>query len=352
VTSNAGPTDFTATIAGTETLQLVELHTLDVFYTPLEERFERITRSARRLLKVPVAAVTILSRDKQWFKSVNGWSVSELPVKQSLCTWTVQDDQATIVPDTKEDPRFAQHPLVVGKPYFRFYAGCPLRDKQGSATATFCVFDIKPRIFSAEDMQSLQDFAGMAQQELLVDQLANAQAQLISKLGVARREAMFDPLTRVWNRRGATPFLRTTLVAAEEANTEVSVCAIDLDKLKYINDNYGHQAGDKVLSKLATLLVSCVRTDDIVCRFGGDEFMLILPGADGKLASQIAERARRTIQESPIRTREGSIPVTVSIGCASRQPDERVTAEELIRRADDALMSCKKGGRNRVRSAG
>ena len=351
MSSNVKPTDLTATIAGTETLKLIELHTLDVFYTPVEERFERITRAARRLLKVPVAAVTILSRDKQWFKSVSGWTVSELPVNQSLCTWTVHDDRVTVIPDTKEDPRFAQHPLVIGKPHFRFYAGCPLQDKTGTTTATFCVFDVKPRVFSAEDMQFLQDCSGMAQRELLADDLINAQAQLISKLGVARREALFDPLTRVWNRRGATVSLKMALAKAEEENAEVSVCAIDLDGFKRVNDNYGHQTGDQVLSKLATLLVGCVRTDDIVCRYGGDEFMLILPGADGKLASQIAERVRRTIPESPILTREGSIRVTVSIGCASRAPGERLTAEELIKRADDALLSCKERGRNRARLA-
>jgi diguanylate cyclase (GGDEF)-like protein len=331
---------------------LLELHTLDVFYTPLEERFERITRSARRLLKVPVAAVTILSRDKQWFKSVNGWAVSELPIKQSLCTWTVHDDQVTIIPDTRKDPRFAQHPLVIDKPRFRFYVGCPLRDKTGAATATFCVFDIKPRSFSAEDMQSLRDMSAMAQQELLSDQLSSAQAELVSKLGVARREALFDPLTRVWNRRGATPFLRTTLAKAEEDNTHVSVCAIDLDKFKHINDSYGHQAGDKVLSKLAALLVSSVRPEDIVCRYGGDEFILILPGVDGKRATQIAERARRIISESPIRTRDGDIYITISIGCASRNAGEHISPEDLIRRADSALLSCKASGRNRVGFAG
>jgi diguanylate cyclase (GGDEF)-like protein len=214
------------------------------------------------------------------------------------------------------------------------------------------VFDIKPRSFSAEDMQSLRDMSAMAQQELLSDQLSSAQAELVSKLGVARREALFDPLTRVWNRRGATPFLRTTLAKAEEDNTHVSVCAIDLDKFKHINDSYGHQAGDKVLSRLAALLVSSVRPEDIVCRYGGDEFILILPGVDGKRATQIAERARRIISESPIRTRDGDIYITISIGCASRNAGEHISSEDLIRRADSALLSCKASGRNRVGFAG
>lgn len=351
MSSKAGPTDLTATIAGTETLKLIELHTLDVFYTPVEERFERITRTARRLFRTPVAAVTILSREKQWFKSIGGWPVSELPIDQSLCTWTVRDDKLTVVPDTTKDPRFQNHPLVVGVPHVRFYAGYPLRDKTGTATATFCVFDIKPREFSADDLQSMRDLGGIAQQELIADHMNSVHAELVSKLGAARREAMFDPLTRVWNRRGATPFLRAALTKAEKEGSQVSLCAIDVDKFKRINDNYGHQAGDEVLSKLATLLISCVRTDDIVCRYGGDEFMLILPDADEKTATGIAKRALENISQSGIVTREGGVSMTVSIGCASQKAGERLSAEALIKRADDALLESKESGRNRIRLA-
>jgi len=349
MSSKNGPTDLTATIAGTETLKLIELHTLDVFYTPVEERFERITRTARRLFTAPVAAVTILSRDKQWFKSIGGWPVSELPINQSLCTWTVRDDQLTVIPDTGQDPRFANHPLVVGSPHFRFYAGYPLRDRTGTPTGTFCVMDIKPRVFTPEDMRSMHDLGGIAQQELLADHLNSVHSELITKLGAARREAMFDPLTRVWNRRGAIPFLRAALTKAEKESGQVSICAIDIDNFKRVNDNYGHQAGDEVLSKLATLLIGCVRPDDIVCRYGGDEFMLILPDADGKLATEVAKRALNTISGSAIVTREGGIPMTVSIGCATQKVGEPLSAEDLIKRADDALLSCKESGRNRMR---
>lgn len=348
MSGRAGPCDITASIASTETLRLITLPTLDVFYTPLEERFERITRTARRLFGVSVAAVTILSREKQWFKSVNGWSISELPTEKSLCALVIRDGRQVIIPETRKDPRVAQHPLVVGKPHFGFYAGSPLRDKTGTAVGTFCVFDTKPRPFGSDDVLSLQDMTDMAQQEILTDQLHTAQGEIISKLGVARREAMFDPLTRVWNRRGAIPFLRTELIKAEETDTNLSICAIDVDNFKHINDNYGHQAGDRVLSKLAACLVRSVRTGDIVCRQGGDEFMLILPGSDRKSAKQVAERVRRIVSESPIRTRDGNISITVSIGCASRRSSEHIAPDDLIERADEALRSSKNAGRDRI----
>ena len=340
-----------ATIASTETLKLAEMHTLDVFYTPLEERFERITRTAKRLFGVPVAAITVVNQEKQWFKSVAGWAVSELPVEQSLCAHTVSDNQLTVIADTKADPRFAEHPLVVGKPKFRFYAGYPLQDRWGKTTATLCLLDVKPREFSRADTQALRDLGQMAQGEILSERMSEAQAKLISKLGLARREAMFDALTRVWNRRGASSLLGMALKEAEEANSDVSVCLIDIDKFKRINDNYGHQVGDQVLRKIAGILVACLRDEDMVCRYGGDEFLLILNELDEKQVAGIGERVRRSVAESPIATRDGTMPMTISVGCATWHAKEGKTAEELIEAADDALIQCKSDGRNRVKLA-
>ncbi len=349
MSADEAPTKSRLNLASTQTLRLATLHKLDLFYTPLEKRFERITRIARRLLNVPVAAVTILSHDKQWFKSVSGWTVSELPLEQSLCVATVASNHLTVVPDTTADRRFSGHPLVIGGPKFRFYAGYPLRDEEGVTAATFCIFDTEPRELSSEDVQSLRDLGQMAQQELLTDRLSDAQAELISKLGSSRREALLDPLTRVWNRRGALPFLRMALT--DDQNSDVSVALVDLDNFKQINDTHGHHAGDDVLREVANSSVSCLRAQDVVCRYGGDEFLLLLIGADGSQAADMAERVCRTIAESPIETRQGPVHLTISVGCATRSAGDKATGETLIKRADDALMKCKRGGRNRVRMA-
>lgn len=351
MSSDEAAAQLTATIASTETLKLAGMHTLDIFYTPLEERFERITRTAKRVFKVPVAAVTVMNNDKQWFKSVTGWTVSELPAEQSLCAWTIADDKITVVPDTTADPRYAENPFVVGKPNFRFYAGYPLKDKWGTTTATLCVLDLKPREFSADDTAALQDLGQMAQSEIVSDRLSEAQSQLISKLGLARREAMFDPLTRVWNRRGAASLLGMALKQADEDNSDLSVCLIDIDNFKRINDNYGHQVGDQVLRKIASMLVTCLRDDDLVCRYGGDEFLLILSGMGQSRIAEIGERVRRTIADSPIPTRYGAMPMTISVGCMSRDETAGQSADELIKAADEALMQCKSDGRNRVKLA-
>lgn len=342
-------TNLTKTIASTATLKIANIHSLDLFYTPLEERFERITRLARRALQVPVAAVTLINDEKQWFKSVAGWGVSELPREQTLCRLTADECRLVIVPDTATDPRTADCPLVVSAPRFRAYAGHPLLDEHGSISGTFAVFDVRPRQFAAADRQTIVDLAAMAQREVLSDQLSDAHKALISKLSVARREAMMDPLTRLWNRRGASVLLKAAFDTADRRRTPITLALLDLDNFKRINDNYGHQIGDEVLRKVSARLVSAVRGDDAVCRIGGDEFLILMRETDAKPASQIAERVRRVITDAPIPTRDGALPMSVSVGFTIRSPDEHLSVDELLGRADQALLESKAAGRNRVR---
>ncbi len=105
-------TPLTKTIASTATLKIANIHSLDLFYTPLEERFERITRLARRALQAPVAAISLLNEDKQWFKSAAGWGISELPRDQAICRLTVEAGEILMIGDTPADPRVAKLPIV------------------------------------------------------------------------------------------------------------------------------------------------------------------------------------------------------------------------------------------------
>src|SRR5918995_1654725 len=240
------------TIASTATLKIANIHSLDLFYTPLEERFERITRLARRALQVPVAAISLLNEDKQWFKSAAGWGISELPRDQAICKLTVEANQIVTIGDTLADPRVAKLPVVAAAPRFRAYAGHPLVDEHGNCVGTFCVLDLKPREFGPAERQTVADLAALAQRELLSDQLTTAHAALTSKLGVARREALMDPLTHLWNRRGASVLLKAAFANADQRGTPLALALLDLDNFKRVNDNHGHQTGDEVLRRGAS----------------------------------------------------------------------------------------------------
>jgi diguanylate cyclase (GGDEF)-like protein len=351
MTADPAVNKLTRTIASTQTLELAELPSSSILYTPLEERFERITRVAARVLKVPVAAISLFNRDEEWFKSVTGWQVSKLDAAQSLGMQMMSGSEMVIVPDLQADSRTVGHPLVVQSPHFRFFAGAPLVERHGATIGVFGVYDIRPRTMSIGDIQSIRDLSGMAGSAILADQIGNAQATLASKLGAARRESLIDPLTRVWNRRGANMALKSAFAEADTEDHPVCVGVMDVDRFKRINDTYGHDIGDIVLRKVAEGLVANMREDDIVCRLGGDEFLLLLIDADERFAGHAIERIREALGESPVRTRHGPIALTISVGYTVRRPGCKKSHEDVIQLADQALMASKTSGRNRAQIA-
>lgn len=146
--------------------RLRKLHDTCLLDSAAEERFDRITRLAQRTFDVPIALVSLVDKDRQWFKSRQGLGVTETPRHVSFCGHTILGEDVFCVEDTFNDPRFDDNPLVLDGPKIRFYAGCPLRTADGYALGTLCVIDDKPRAFSQEDRQTLSDLAQMAAQEI------------------------------------------------------------------------------------------------------------------------------------------------------------------------------------------
>jgi diguanylate cyclase (GGDEF)-like protein len=336
------------TIASTATIKLAGIPESRFFCTPIEERFERITRVARRAMQAPVAAITLISNERQWFKSVSGWQVSELPIENALCGITLTEGAATMINDTLSDERTASKPIVAGGPRFRAYAGYPLVDEHNIIIGTLCIFDTKLRNFSAADKDALFDLACLAQRELIGEELRSVHIELTAKLGISRREAMIDPLTRLWNRRGASVMLKAALEEANQNKTPFAVALLDLDNFKRVNDTYGHQTGDEVLRKSASRFVRSVRGSDIVCRIGGDEFLLLMSDTDVASAKMTTERLCSSMTATPVLTREAAVPMSISVGYTTYEAGERIDADDLLKRADLALLEAKGAGRDRV----
>jgi diguanylate cyclase (GGDEF)-like protein len=279
---------------------------------------------------------------------VVGWRVSELPLADSLCLRVIESGEPIIVHDTHDEPRFASSRLVKSGPKFRFYAGYPIRAADGLLIGTFCVFDVKPRKPDPALMETLIDLGQLAEREVVTADLWDAQSQLVVKLGEARRQALLDTLTRVWNRRGGTELLEMMLERSKKSFEQFSLCVIDIDRFKEINDENGHAIGDQVLRKTASSIVSSVRPEDIVSRYGGDEFLVILRDAGVDIARLVASRIRTNLARAALPLRAGNVNVTLSIGIAVNDPAEAITAEQMIDRADQALFHTKRNGRDGV----
>lgn len=335
-----------------EPLRLQSLRATNQLDTPLEQRFERITRLAQRVLQAPIAAISLVDADRQWFKSIQGLNVSETSRAISFCGHTTLQSEPLVVRDARQDPRFSDNPLVSGAPHIVFYAGCPIRASDGTNIASLCVIDHQPRVMTHEDLQVLRDLASLAEAELAAGMQSAAQRELIEQVDAAKRQPQVDPLTRIWNRDSIFELLHTEVERAKRAGGGVGVIMADIDHFKRINDTRGHAAGDEVLRQAAKRMLGAIREVDALGRYGGEEFMVVLGGCenvDGGVT--VAERIRERMAEGPFLTEFGDIPVTLSAGLAFSVFPSGTDEQTLVRAADEALYHAKHAGRNRVEVA-
>lgn len=187
--------------------------------------------------------------------------------------------------------------------------------------------------------------------------VARLRANLRNAMRKIERLANQDDLTGTYNRRSITTALSAAIHYARQSGSPLSVCMLDLDHFKNVNDRHGHLVGDEVLRQFVTRVESCLRTadhvqatpgghDEPLGRFGGEEFLVILPGTDLEGARHAAERIRRVISDNPFDTSDGEICVTVSIGITSFRSSD--SADDLLGRCDDALYQSKHAGRDCV----
>ncbi len=161
-----------------------------------------------------------------------------------------------------------------------------------------------------------------------------------------KEQALKDGLTGLWNRRAICAMLEREVCRAQRDRFPITLVMIDLDHFKSINDTYGHPTGDEVLRETASRLIEVMRSYDFAGRYGGEEFLVVLPSCSAHSGVRRAEDFRRAIADRPVPTALGALAVTCSIGVAAH--DNAMPPEELIRRADEALYRAKRLGRNCV----
>jgi diguanylate cyclase (GGDEF)-like protein len=178
--------------------------------------------------------------------------------------------------------------------------------------------------------------------------IVELQEQLLQAREALRNQASRDPLTDLWNHGTILSILRKEVARASRTQGPFAVAMADVDRFKAINDTYGHQAGDAVLREASRRLRGAMRTYDSLGRYGGDEFLAVVPGCDPSAAARFGESFRARIDRKAIETPDGLIPVTLSLGVVALEKLRDVKSETLVRVADAALYRAKIAGRNRV----
>jgi diguanylate cyclase (GGDEF)-like protein len=311
------------TLPENESIRLETLRSLNLLDTQAEESFDRVTRLAQHIFKVPIALISLVDEHRQWFKSCVGLNVNETPRDISFCGHAILGDKPLIINDTLEDSRFLDNPLVTGQPNVRFYAGHPITLSGGMCIGTLCIIDTQPRDLSSEEVQALEDLALITQRELSIMRLATR-----------------DELTDIPNRRGFNLLAERYLDLCIRQQTNAITIFIDLDSLKFINDQFGHPSGDEVLRTFAKIIAKSCRKSDLYARYGGDEFVIMLTQVTINQCQLLIKRIEEAFASEPS-LQSYVETLGFSYGISQFDPTDPAELEELLEAADNKMYKSK-----------
>ncbi|WP_394791539.1 diguanylate cyclase domain-containing protein [Rhodoferax sp.] len=304
--------------------RVATLRSLNLLDTPREERFDRLTRLAKRIFGVSMALVSFVDQNRQWFKSADGMDVRETSRDVSFCAHAILSDDGLVVPDALEDTRFADNPLVTSGPHIRFYAGWPLLAQNGSKLGTLCILDPQPKEFGAEDLRLLGDLAHMAEQEISIHQLDTT-----------------DHRTKLYNPRGFKVLAQHAMNMAERENKSCSLAYFGLDRFRAINEGFGYAEGDKALMSFAEQMRRTFRGADILARMDGDKFVALLFDCTSAPSQRIVQRLVDALERRNQFSQSG-YALACSYAILDVALQDHPAIETLLQRAEALMLENKR----------
>ena len=330
-----------------------------VLDTPAEPQFDDLTLLATRVCGVPYGMINLAEPHRFWVKSRVGMDLTEVPRSQAFCDEVMRNpSRPLVVPDLTADRRFATNPFVTDGPKVRFYAGVPLTTPDGHAVGTLCVLDARPRHLDDRQREALAAIARQVVGQLELRRVAIENTRLCNEAlhtaRLAQHAAFHDALTGLPNRVNFCDRVAQCIsLASDDATYRFAVLSVDLDRFKLTNDSLGHDAGDLLLSTVASRMSACLNelpetaSAHTLARFGSDEFMVLIDEvASVDVAATVAIRLLAALSR-PFHLGESIIHPSGSVGVVLGDGNYS-KAEDLARDADAALTQAKLSGRAQV----
>jgi GGDEF domain-containing protein len=322
-----------------EETRLRALRDLDILDTPAEARFDRITRMAVDILRVPMAAVELVDATRVWLKSAQGLHELDGPREGSFADGVIRESGSLIVMDAQSDGRFRNHPWVSQGHRARFHAGHPLRVK-GEAVGSLSLMGPEPRSLSVAEARILLDLAAIVERELVIRRWSSGQEDTLAAHPSDRRRSLLDSQTGMWNRSGLSEVLWHEIGRASQPGGVLGVMMASVQPSR---------PSRTVLRELAGLLRGVLRPSDALGLWDESTFLALFPGWDAGTVERIALDAM-----AAVRSRAGHRPPSLSIGITSTERGRRLEPDALLRLAESALLDARAPGAAglRVRRSG
>lgn len=326
-----------------EAARLQALRSYDILDTPSEQEYDDITLLASQICGVPIALITLIDDERQWVKSKVGIEVEETSRNTAFCSYAVMPGapQPFVVEDATKDERFADNPFVTGDPNIRFYAGAPLVTADNHALGTLCVIDRQPRRLTGAQLEALQ---ALARQVSLKLELRRMSVLLRESNEQLQNLSLTDDLTGLFNRRGFLFHAEQQLKLFRSRRSDgggLWLMMADMDGLKLINDNFGHEEGSLAIIKTGEIIRRTFRSSDVAARLGGDEFVVLIINAVENFDRIIAARLQSNFDEYNAASGK-SYELSVSFGVVSVEFNSADSIEETIKQADEAMYEHKR----------
>nr|WP_321525183.1 GGDEF domain-containing protein [uncultured Cohaesibacter sp.] len=327
-------------IARNEADRLNTLSDLNIMDSPPDERFDRVVRLATAYFGMPVCKITLVGKDRNWYKACAGISETDTPRSNGICSYAILSDEPLVVPDLTEHPRFRTYPADTENGRFRFYAGAPIILENGVRVGSFCLMDTKPHPeFGEEQVQFLTDLAQIVAHELILH-------RDLKRAGANRKKR--DALTGLLN---AVSIEREVQIAIDHPVADaqgMAVLYVDIDDFGEVNNDYGKHAGDLLLKATARRLEDLAGQELAVGRISGDKFLVMVKSVQS--AAKLHRLIRQIQQQlsAPVHIGEGFIHPTVSIGVALGPPSDG-KAITFQRHASWAIQEAKSQGINQLK---